>query len=148
MIFSFEPGLGMVKMNLHTTYLGQRPEGSKSVFGWGSAPERAGEAYDAAKASPVFQKAHWRRSLGAYWAGRAVRPLCAQWAISVSCPTIFCFQIDFSSISYWTDSYNHARILKPVQSNTFSQKVTSASEGGLRPQTPKPTTRDFAYGPH
>jgi len=64
---------------------------------------------------------HWWRSLLAVLA--VAHPLCMpNGQVLLLALPLFCLQIDFSSISYWIDSYNHACILEPVQSSIFSQK--------------------------
>ena len=70
---------------------------------------------------------HCRRSL---WAGQAVARSVFMpngQAVLLALP-LSCLQMDFSSISYWIDSYNHARISKNAQNSKFSQSVVSFGE--------------------
>jgi len=90
--------------------------------------------------------------VGAYRAERTVaRPLFVpNGQVSLLTLPLFCLQIGFPSISYWTDSYNRACILKPVQNSIFSQKTVIRFRGlrlgalppdpigGTAPDTPEP----------
>jgi len=86
---------------------------------------------------------HWQQKL----LGRgAVRPLFVPngQAQLLALPLV-CFQIDFSSISYWIGSC--ACILKPVQNSTFSQ-LCHKILGVAFPPSQWPLNRGFAPGPH
>jgi len=58
---------------------------------------------------------------GAYWEVARPHFVLNRQALLLALP-LFCLQIDFSSISYCTDSYNHACIKIPIQNLHIFEK--------------------------
>jgi len=61
---------------------------------------------------------------------------------------LFCLQIDFSSISHWIDSYNHARILNLIQNKHFLKSVVSLWGNPPPWGLPLDSTGSTAHRPH